>query len=694
MMLVLLQFLPASYPFLGYVGPGAGFAFLGSFVILFSALVLALLSLLFLPVRVVLSLVLKRRRSGEQQAGRLVVLGLDGLDPKRFELLRERGKLPNLQALSEEGSFSRLQSTCPPMSPVAWSSFSTGVNPGKHGIFDFLARDPSAYVPVLSSTRIDSSKGGRLFRRSKPDISLLRRSKPFWKVLGEHGVFSTILRVPITFPPEKFSGLCLAGMCVPDLRGTQGSYTLFESSATDQGDGGTGEDCYGSEGSRVKVKDHNNIIETKLEGPRVDGMALAAPMVIRLNATGESAELKISGSKVKLLTREYSDWVKVTFKKRFLKATGICRFLLISGRPDFKLYVTPVNIDPEKPVMPLSHPAYYSTYLGKLHGSFATLGLAEDTSALSDGVIDEDAFLKQAYDIHEERKHVFLDALKRTRKGVCCCVFDLSDRIQHMFYGYSEDPHLPDGGGKPHERFGNVVSDAYCELDRLVGRVRRMLGRDDVLIVMSDHGFAAYRRNVNLNKWLEQEGYLKKKDGSGSYLTGIDWSETSAYCFGLSGIYLNIRGRDPSGVVDSGERAALKREITDKLMAMKDPETGGGIIHAVYDSENYYDGPYVKRAPDLIVGYKQGYRISWESAKGNVEGEIITNNEKPWNGDHCIDTSLVPGVLFCNRTLALNGHEPHITDIAPTILKVFGIDKPRYMDGVALDMDNTQEAHG
>lgn len=418
---------------LAYIGPGAGFAFLGSFLILFVAILLAFGSVLTFPLRAVAALLFRRKRTGNPQAKRVVIIGLDGLDPSVATRMMDRGELPTLAALRKNATFSRLNTTCPPISPVAWSSFATGVNPGKHNIFDFLNRDLRTYRPELSSSRVTTTKRKGLFRGTRTEVDLRRKSKPFWAILGEHGVFSTVLRVPITFPPERFRGLLLSGMCVPDLRGTQGSFTLYESRPTTGGKNATG-------GTRIPVTIEDRRIRTVLTGPPLDDGNLSVPIVVRFNGASDSAMLHVCGQKIRLKTGVSSEWLRVDFGRGLRKVSGICRFLLRSMSPDFSMYVTPINIDPERPAMPISHPQYYALYLAKLHGPFATLGLAEDTWALSEGAIDEAAFLDQTYAIHREREEMFFEALKRVRSGVCCCVFDATDRIQHMFHGRPDDP--------------------------------------------------------------------------------------------------------------------------------------------------------------------------------------------------------------------------------------------------------------
>jgi predicted AlkP superfamily phosphohydrolase/phosphomutase len=343
--------------------------------------------------------------------------------------------------------------------------------------------------------------------------------------------------------------------------------------------------------------------------------------------------------------------------------------------------MSPINIDPEKPAMPISHPSYYATYLAKRIGAFATLGLAEDTWALNEGVIDEATFLQQAYDVDRERQAMFFTALDRLRTGALVCVFDATDRIQHMFWRYRDKDHpAPRGADSPHR---DAIRELYVSNDALVGRVLERLGRDDVLMVISDHGFSSFRRGVNLNAWLKDQGYLVMKDGGdeqAEWLRGVDWTATRAYCIGLTGMFLNLKGREASGIVTPGEEAArLKAEIMAKLSGLRDGERGEIGIRTAFDTAALYDGPYRENAPDLLIGYNAGYRASWNGATGVVGGPVFEDNVKPWSGDHCIDPRLVPGVFFCNRRIATD--DPALVDIAPTALRLFGIEPPAYMDG-------------
>jgi predicted AlkP superfamily phosphohydrolase/phosphomutase len=267
------------------------------------------------------------------------------------------------------------------------------------------------------------------------------------------------------------------------------------------------------------------------------------------------------------------------------------------------------------------------------------------------------------------------------RRGTLVCVFDATDRIQHMFWRYLEPDHPARIRDETAHR--DAIRDLYVHNDALLGRIVQQLGADDVLMVLSDHGFSSFRRGVNLNSWLRHEGYLVLKagaDGAAEWLRDVDWQATRAYCLGLTGMFLNLEGREAQGSVTPGHAAAaLKAEIIAKLNGLPDPDTGEVGVREVFDTSALYAGPYAENAPDFLIGYNAGYRASWDCATGVVAGPIFEDNTKRWSGDHCIDPRLVPGVLFCNRRIETD--DPALVDIAPTALHLFGIEPPSYMDG-------------
>ena len=676
----------APAPALAYVGPGAGFAFVSSLFVLLWTMALGMLTLATWPLRLAVEWVRASRGGTRGCVRRVVVLGLDGQDPELTERFMDEGVLPHFARLRAEGAFRRLRTTLPAESPVAWASFQTGCNPGKHRIFDFLKPNRRSHRPELCSARVAPSPrtlriGPLRVPLGKPRITGGRRGLPFWKTLAEHGVPSTILRVPITFPAEPFDGRLLSAMSVPDLRGSQGTYSYFSSDPDERPTLTSGE--------HVPLAWDDGVARGVITGPennlRKGGGELRLPFEVRAGANGDAAELRVQGVAHPLNRREYTPWIPLRFGSGLgTTANGIARFYLLETDPHLKLYMTPIHIDPDRPALPISHPFAYAAYLSKTQGRYATLGLAEDTSALNEGVLDEDAFLDQAYLIHAERERMFFDALDKTRTGAVVCVFDIPDRLQHMFFRHLDPAHPANRGRDAKHR--DAIRRLYIEMDALVGRTLAAAGDDAAVLVMSDHGFKPFRRGVELNRWLYEEGFLavRGEEPAGSDLLGeVDWARTRACAVGFGGIYLNLAGREAQGIVHPGEEAeAVKREIRDRLCALVDEVEQVRPVRAVYDAREVYSGPYVDDAPDLIVGFRPGHRVGWTAVTGGIGERVFEDNTRPWSGDHNFNPPDVPGMLFADRPIP--AESPSIMDVGPTVLDLLGVPVPAWCDGRSL----------
>ena len=680
--------IPAAFvslpPLDAYVGPGAGFAFVGSLFSLLAAFATGAVAIQALPFRVLLRSLRGSQGYKKAKIRKLIFLGLDGLEPELVDKFLAAGKLPNLARLRDLGRYSRLRTTFPALSPVAWATFATGTNPGKHNLFDFLNRNLRTYLPELSSSSVRQPSRVLTLGRwrlplSKPVVELRRKSRPFWSLLGDEMVGSTILRVPITFPPEPFQGRLLSAMCTPDLLGTQGSFQLFTTEPkTAQ---------FEEAGVCHRLVSDGETLKGEVRGPansvRGDAAELRIPFRLSVDRDAGRARLAIGDKEVELEPDRFTPWVRLTFRAGLgIKLTGLAQFRLVAVSPHVRLYLSPIAIDPERPALPVSHPSFYAPYLAKLLGDFSTLGLAEDTWALNERVLDEDSFLEQADQLCVEREAMLESALQRTKRGVVACVFDTPDRVQHMFFRYLEPGHPAHAAnGDSFDRYADSIEDLYVRMDGIVGRTMRHVDDETVLFVLSDHGFKSFQRGVNLNAWLTQEGYLAtKSDGKDpGYLRAIDWSRTRAYSFGLAGIYLNLRGRESCGQVEPADAEPLRVEIARKLTGLRDPERDETAVNCAYPKGSVYSGPYTRSAPDVVVGYSPGYRCSWGVALGKVAGPLFEDNTKAWSGDHCVDPPLVPGVVFCNR--GFEADDPGIEDMAPTALRLFGLEPPPHMDG-------------
>ena len=585
-----------------------------------------------------------------------IFIGIDGLDPIILEQMMEMGHLPSFARLSRLGSYHRLRTINPPQSPVVWATIATGKDPGEHGVYDFLHRKTDDYMPFLSIVRLERS-----------GYVTPVRAETFWEAASVKGIKSTVLRYPLAFPPNKINGRVLSGLGTPDIRGGLGTYTLYT----------VDPDLYGHDkkGRMVKVHESNKTIRTEVSGPLVSSFSWRkeAPIPMIIELFDRHITCNIDGKKTEVREGCWSDWVVVNFKTNFMSSiTGIVKFFLKRLNKGFELYMTPVNIAPGDRTFRISAPLEYSIELNNALGPFATVGMPEDTNALNDGVIGEDAFLSLCDDILTEREKMFFYELDRFDSGILACVFDTSDRIQHMFWRYI-DPDNPMFNRETATAYENVIPALYKRMDSIIGRALDRIG-DTLLIVCSDHGFNSLSKNMHLNNWLMDNGHMTLKNGIKSnkgLFDEVDWSSTRAYALGLNSLYFNVRGREKEGIVNKEDLLFFKKDLSEKLMDLCDGNKK--VIKGVYDSEKLYHGKELDNAPDLVIGYERGYRNSWQSAVGQVVNtDLFEINMKNWSGEHCCDAELVPGIFLTNEKSLLSN--PTVLDIAPAILNYLGCD--------------------
>ena len=617
---------------------------------------------------------------------KVVVIGLDGLEPTIIDQMLEAGELPSLARLRVSGGYSRVATTWPAQTPVAWSTFATGVNPGGHGIYDFLRRDPRTYAPDLGLNRYEH-KSAFL----PPKVVNLRRGVPLWDVLGKAGIPSTVVRCPCTYPADTLKGRLLAGMGVPDIRGGLGTATFYSTAAVAARE--SEQTVQLARGARSDERGETSAFSTYLIGPRNPKAKddLHMPVTFTLDRAAKTVTVRSDGKPNALVLREgvWSDWLAVKFKAGLLQSTaGIVRFLLVRCEPELEIYASPVNFDPTAPLFPIAHPWEYSTELNKTLGTFYTTGMVEDHTGLSNERFSEEAYLAQCDDVMKERERMLHFELDRFREGFLFCLFDTPDRLQHMFWRFGEDSHPAnrEDAGRRKEMAG-VIREHYRACDAVVARVLDRLDSDTLVIVLSDHGFSSFQRGVHLNAWLQQNGFLTLKQGiaageeAGEFFKHVDWGRTRAYALGIGSIYINTRGREGDGVVDQQEAMTLARDIAQRLTGLLDAERRVPAVRSVKTRSELYAGSYVEEAPDLVVGFAAGYRASWTTALGGIPVELFENNVKKWGGDHIIDPALVPGALFMNRPF---DGSARLIDLAPTILDALGVPAPSVMEGRSL----------
>ena len=690
--------------------------------------------------------------------GKTIVLGFDGADAELARQWIDAGELPNLARLAEEGTFAPLRSTIPSQTPVSWSTFSTGLTPGRHAVFDFLKRDPKTYRPgfaageqssapflwgerngwivgalaalavlllvfliaKLMRTRTLVAAGlavvlalaagagagaaaARLLPTERPVAINAQQGTTLWEALGAAGKRVQVVRIPVTFPPEEFEhGHLLSGLGVPDLSGSIGKPYYFTSELFFT-------PAAGNEFSLhlVELIDNQGEIPTEVAGPPNllfgDGTErIKVPMTLTVAEDRSSLAIDVSGRHLELAPGEWSGWVPISFPfNSLIELAGMGRFHLISLEPEVRLYLSPVQFDPENlpPIVDITTPAGFVDELTHDHGRFKTMGWAIDTWSISEGTIDEDVFLEDVEFTVAKFEEMLLERLERSDEwDVLIHYFEFTDRVQHMMWRYFDTEH-PMYDAEAAARYGGSILDAYKRMDGIVGRVMEASPPGTNLFVVSDHGFQSFRWGMNYNTWLVENGYMtligqdtegKNLDdlfGQGEFFTNVDWSRTKAYSLGLGQMYVNLAGREAEGIVQPGEEyRALVAELKEKLEGFVDPATGLNPVAHVFTRDEAYGTYDPELIPDMIVSNSAGYRVGWQDSLGAVSGQVIEINDRAWSGDHCsVYPPLVNGILFSNLPLAPSGEEnPYMADLMPTILDLYGVEPPDRLDGESL----------
>ena len=661
------------------------------------------------------------RRPPELFKQKLVILGFDGMDPHLVRKWMDEGRLPNMKKLASRGSGVRaLGTTHSPESPTAWASFATGVNAGKHNIYDFLIRDTATYLPDLGMVHFEPPHFIlNYIPVSKPVVESIRGGTSFWVTAGRAGVRSSMLTVPVTFPPEDVpNGELLSGLPLPDIRRTMGTFYYFGTDLSRYEEGNTE---FG--GILKRLVFDGDVAQTELVGPpnpivkqqlrearaKIRGAASDAekmriaglearedvrlPMSIHWNKTGRSATIDIGDNTVHLDEHQWSKWINLDFSiNLLLRVHGMAQLYLIGAGPELQLYVSPVNWKPDQPPAPMSSPPSLSADLYERLGPYRTLGWAEATWPLNEDRIDEKTFMDDLYRAFDDRAQVILQRIDAKQWDLLVGVIESTDRVQHMMWRLI-DPSHPMYDKTLAAKYGDAIERVYRRCDDFIGEVLSRLDPTTPVLIVSDHGFHSFRQSVNLNTWLVQEGFMaiagqqpgdkKLQDlfgGSGTFWENVDWTRTKAYAMGLGQIYVNLKGREAHGIVSSEDSNNVQDALAARLLAMTDPKTGTKMVDAVYKRDDIYRGSFLKNASELQVGFADGYRVSWQSTLGGSPPGLVYPNMKKWSGDHgSYDYKQTSGTLISSRRV--DAPSVDIMDIAPTVLKYFGVPIPPDIDG-------------
>jgi predicted AlkP superfamily phosphohydrolase/phosphomutase len=504
--------------------------------------------------------------------------------------------------------------------------------------------------------------------------------------LANDGVDSTVVKMPSNYPAEDMKrGRALAGMGTPDIYGGHGTFTLYstrdEDLLLDLGDKGH---IYPA------LFDEQHRFFGQIEGPantlKIEPEPTFVDFVAYWDRRHKTARIDIGGREVLLEQGKLSPWVPISFNllSPLASVSAITRFQLLEADKGFRLYIYPPSIDPSDPAQTISSPSGYSQELSEKVGTFHTLGLPADFNGIKTEVLSMGDYITQSEGIMAESRQLFNYEFERFRKvssGLLFFYFSSADQGSHIYWALGDTAHP---AHKPSEalEFGDQIARMYVQFDEVVGQLMAQLPASVPVMLLSDHGFAPLRRQINLNTLLYEQGFLNfygEPDTSMSLITQADWDQTEAYALGLNGIYLNQLGREGNGIVPSQRRDEVLGRIRDGLLAYKDPENGESPFARVFITSEIYKGANLKLGPDIIVGCKSPYGLDYSAATGGIAEKGVIPNTSRWSGDHIIDPHMVPAMLMTN--FKRSDKTPVIWDLAPTILTLFGQVPPEIMRG-------------
>ncbi len=687
---------------------------------------------------------------------KVVVIGFDGADPGLVRQYMAEGRLPNLQKLAKEGTFNDLTVTNPPQTPVSWGAFITrdpktykphfalmeegsktlllgrwnrwvfpplllAIWLGAAAVIFKIRRKPIMAWSYVALTLVGFALSAGLFTfivvylpiRLPWPINHLQ-GKPFWQVAAEAGKKCIVIRMPDTFPAAPYpEGRLVAGLGVPDIRGRVGTPYIFTTDPALTG----GDNEFSVDIVPVSEYDPQPITAT-IQGPfnkpfyeyavddssdgatdpavvkharekcqetlAKEGVKPTIDLPLKLSWDDKSCTYDVQGQRGTLAPGQWSPWVTLDFAfNPLIHVKGMARFYLIKSAPQLQLYMSPIHFSPDDENVPICYPSDYSKKLMKRFGPFKTMGWAVDTWTISSNLAGEDQFLS---DMNQT-----VDAFEKIMNGT------IADKDWDL-YVYMDPKHpMYDAAKAP--QYQEEMRKAYERMDTIVGEAMEKMPKDATLIVLSDHGFTSFRRAVNYNRWLVDNGYMTLKADTGVrtlqdlfddnrlLFKNVDWSKTRVYGLGLGNLYINLKGREREGIVNPGaEYDAIVKDLKEKLPQIVDPKDGSHPVKAVYTRDEMYKGYDPDLTADLRVSNTPGYRVSWQTSLGGVPEALLEDNLKAWSGDHCsLDPSFVPGMFFCNRPIV---NEPNILDMAPSVLGLLGVPVPNALEGRPIVMES------
>ena len=590
-----------------------------------------------------------------------------------------------------------------------------------------------------------------------PAVYASRVSAPgFWDVAAAAGKRALVLDAALAFGGEGTPGArVLSGLGLPDATGQMnGHWSIYTTEETELQRPPQGTPTRSGTGRVCRVDERGGQVTTRLYGPRdftlvqavVDELAELEPRpapgdreleerITAMQGTlseqpkvavdmtferrGAALAITVDGVTHEAAAGAWTGWFRPVFRlSDGTELRALTRARVLSTGDVLSVYIDPLHIDPEAPPawQPISSPASFSADLARWSGGpYETLRWACLTNQMKDRSLPVEVFLEDVEFTMRWRERLTTTCLARDDWELLFSVFSTVDRVQHVMYRHADVGHPRHDAteaarevtyfGRP-TALRDVLDATYVQMDRIVGEVLATLAPEDQLLLCADHGFTSFRHGFHVNNWLAREGYLgaRRRGGGGprsNLMTDVDWTRTRAYSLGLGMIYLNLRGREPQGIVPKRQAQALLEELRAKLLEVTDDSDGAPrrvvldavIMRDLYPGGEVPWGTLEWPCADLMLGLAEYYRVSWDTVSGDVryvrdprtgQASLAPNfspNNSPWSGDHASTSpSVVTGAFFSRRAVTVPADGVSVLHIAPTVLDALGVAAPDTMD--------------
>jgi predicted AlkP superfamily phosphohydrolase/phosphomutase len=639
----------------------------------------------------------------KKQAKKLLMFGLDAALPDLIARFTEEGSMPNTKGLMDRGLFSRVITTFPPLTAAAWGAITTGAGPGTAAIPSLMVHEPGEPLDKWYTS----------FDRR------MLKAETLWEAGARAGCRTVLVNWPVTYPLKIDNGIQLSASLNPPFRYFYMPLWDIASSAIFST---RKERCNQVPGRAVQVSleaasgwsnvpDHKGMpLEIIIDVPPTYAKGPSYHVLILDYGGGGYDRVIISPSKdlnqavADIREGERCPWITEDFiDSHGEKRRGRFYFYLVrlGGREDFRLYQSAINT-----AETITIPGELTEELVEAAGPYMEV---DDPWAYMDGWVSMDFYLDQLTQHNDWWEKATRYGLHKIDWGMAFNWVGTIDHIQHVLYG-GIDPKCSYYDEQEASKILGHIRRVYAEVDERIGRILQDVNLNETLIcIVSDHGFSAIEFNPYLKHHLAKAGLLSFKLDYETNQMIIDWSRTKAFplepCH--AHIFVNLKGRDPDGIVNPKDFEKVQEEIIDALMAMRDPRNGQRVVEMAIPKREagtvgVFEQQGFNRIGDVLFALKPQYmanpfvypaavryRDGTERIVMNLEDYEPVQLHRNFTGVHlclpaCREMHAAVIIGGAGMTKKHRGFPMNVIDLAPTLAYLLGTPIPKNAEGNVL----------